>query len=56
MTTSADIRIATEGYSNLMEKRYDSYRLLSLGREYVEVLQESVERSVSINHAKPVTL
>lgn len=52
--TSAAERLAAENNSRLIPKRHGPYRLLSVGREYLKLLQDNVESPASINRVTRV--
>lgn len=55
LKTSAAERLAMEGYSKLVPKIHGFYHVLSARNEYLNVQQECVKTSVSIDRVTWVT-
>lgn len=55
LVTSATKRPATRRYSKLITKRHGPYHVLSVRSEYLNILQERVVNSVSINRVVQAT-
>lgn len=55
LATSAGERLVAEGYSKMMPKTHDPYRMLRFGPKYLKILRRRVKIFISMNSITRIT-